>query len=443
MIFPRIPNGSDILDKVSSMKLICNYYIRNYGSVLQSYASFIAIKKFDSRVTVINYVDRPDNMAKAEIAIRIKTKYLLNFSMLINKIRKIICGDDEYEYIVSKRGIEFDSFIQKSFIFTQQYNSPLEIAVNLQEKAIVVIGSDQLWGPEDIIRDYHTLNWVPTDHKTVSYATSFGVSELPKFVCERAKRFLKKITCISVRESAGVKIVNDLISRVVPQVCDPTLLLKKQEWESIASDRMINEPYIFCFFIGDNPWQREKAIKLRETTGYKIVAILHLDQYIPSDNGYAEIAYSLLLRKEYPSWLYSVGKGATTIWEHWDGIMENGDFWSTDMNSFNHYAYGSVAEWIYEKAAGIQAIESEPGYRKVIIAPLPDKRLGWLRVRLDTRNGKIVSCWRCEKDSVRYEISVDMPAVIIIDGRPVKVNSGKYIFWGKSAEYTDERKTEK
>ena len=162
-----------------------------------------------------------------------------------------------------------------------------------------------------------------------------------------------------------------------------------------------------------------------------------------SDNGYAEIAYSLLLRKGYPSWLYSVGKGATTIWEHWDGIMENGDFWSTDMNSFNHYAYGSVADWIYEKAAGIQAIESEPGYRKVIIAPLPDKRLGWLRVRLDTRNGKIVSCWRCEKDSVRYEISVDMPAVIIIDGRPVKVNSGKYIFWGKSAEYTDERKTEK
>ena len=89
MIFPRIPNGSDILDKVSSMKLICNYYIRNYGSVLQSYASFIAIKKFDSRVTVINYVDRPDNMAKAEIAIRINTKYILNFSMLINKIRKI------------------------------------------------------------------------------------------------------------------------------------------------------------------------------------------------------------------------------------------------------------------------------------------------------------------------------------------------------------------
>ena len=150
-----------------------------------------------------------------------------------------------------------------------------------------------------------------------------------------------------------------------------------------------------------------------------------------SDNGYAAHAYSLLLRKEYPSWLYSVGKGATTIWEHWDGIMENGDFWSTDMNSFNHYAYGSVADWIYEKAAGIKAVEGEPGYRKVIIAPTPDRRLGWLRVRLDTRNGKIVSYWRCEESNVRYEISVDMPAEIIIDGRTENVAPGRYIFWGK------------
>lgn len=150
-----------------------------------------------------------------------------------------------------------------------------------------------------------------------------------------------------------------------------------------------------------------------------------------SDNGYAAHAYSLLLRKEYPSWLYSVGKGATTIWEHWDGIMENGDFWSTDMNSFNHYAYGSVADWIYEKAAGIKAVEGEPGYRKVIIAPTPDRRLGWLRVRLDTRNGKIVSYWRCEENNVRYEISVDMPAEIIIDGRTENVAPGRYIFWGK------------
>ena len=60
--------------------------------------------------------------------------------------------------------------------------------------------------------------------------------------------------------------------------------------------------------------------------------------HVLSNYGYTDLAYTLLCRKEYPSWLYAVGKGATTIWEHWDGIMENGEFWSTDMNSFNHYA---------------------------------------------------------------------------------------------------------
>ena len=79
--------------------------------------------------------------------------------------------------------------------------------------------------------------------------------------------------------------------------------------------------------------------------------------HVLSDYGYAELAYTLLLRKEYPSWLYPVTKGATTIWEHWDGIMEDGNFWSSDMNSYNHYAYGSVADWGYMVAAGINTVD--------------------------------------------------------------------------------------
>lgn len=100
--------------------------------------------------------------------------------------------------------------------------------------------------------------------------------------------------------------------------------------------------------------------------------------HVLSDYGHTELAYSLLLRKEYPSWLYSVEKGATTMWEHWDSILEDGGFWSNDMNSFNHYAYGSVIDWIYEKAAGIRVLEEYPGFSRVRIQPLPDKRLGWL-----------------------------------------------------------------
>lgn len=73
--------------------------------------------------------------------------------------------------------------------------------------------------------------------------------------------------------------------------------------------------------------------------------------HVLSDYGYVSLAWSLLLRENYPSWLYPITKGATTIWEHWDGIMENGDFWTRDMNSYNHYAYGAVADWVYGNAA--------------------------------------------------------------------------------------------
>lgn len=151
--------------------------------------------------------------------------------------------------------------------------------------------------------------------------------------------------------------------------------------------------------------------------------------HVLSDYGHADLAYDLFLRKPYPSWLYSVEKGATTIWEHWDGIMENGEFWSTDMNSYNHYAYGSVADWVYEKAAGIQPLEDAPGFSRVKIAPLPDERMGWLKASIDTRNGKISSAWKYVGEKVRYEIETAVPAEIVIGDAIYSVQAGSYIFW--------------
>lgn len=122
--------------------------------------------------------------------------------------------------------------------------------------------------------------------------------------------------------------------------------------------------------------------------------------HVLSNYGYTDLAYTLLCRKEYPSWLYAVGKGATTIWEHWDGIMENGEFWSTDMNSFNHYAYGSVADWIYEQAAGIRVVEEHPGFEKAWIQPKPGDQLEWLGASIETRHGKTVPGGRTQ--TVRF-----------------------------------------
>ena len=153
--------------------------------------------------------------------------------------------------------------------------------------------------------------------------------------------------------------------------------------------------------------------------------------HVLSRYGHTELAYSLLLREEYPSWLYPVNKGATTMWEHWDGIMVDGGFWSADMNSFNHYAYGAVADWIYEVAAGIQVVEEYPGFEKIVFAPKPDKRLEWLEASIDTRYGMVRSKWSRIDERWRIEIDTPVTAKVEIDGEVSQVEPGGYIFWAK------------
>lgn len=150
--------------------------------------------------------------------------------------------------------------------------------------------------------------------------------------------------------------------------------------------------------------------------------------YALSQNGHADVAYTLLLQEKFPSWLFAVNHGATTIWEHWDGRKADGSFWSKDMNSFNHYAYGAVAGWVYEEAAGITPCEEAPGFAKVRVAPKPDARMGWLRATLDTDYGTICSEWYYEDNRVRYQISTPVPAEIVIDGRTYTVDAGVYMF---------------
>ncbi len=153
--------------------------------------------------------------------------------------------------------------------------------------------------------------------------------------------------------------------------------------------------------------------------------------HVLSENGFQDVAYDLLLQEAFPSWLYEVNHGATTIWEHWDGVRDDGTVWSKDMNSYNHYAYGCVMDWIYGVAAGIQPMEKYPGFRKALISPVPDQRLGWLKASLETAYGVIRSSWVCQGDIVRYEISTPVDTIVIIDGKEYHVGKGDYIFYGK------------
>ena len=148
-----------------------------------------------------------------------------------------------------------------------------------------------------------------------------------------------------------------------------------------------------------------------------------------SNHGKTELAYRLLFNEDNPSWLYSVNHGATTIWEHWNGIKEDGSFWSTDMNSFNHYAYGAVGDWLYGVAAGIQPAEA--GYRKVTFAPVPDRRLGYVDCSLDTPHGRLESRWYARDDRIYYEFTVPagVEAVVILpNGTKQCIGQGTYHF---------------
>jgi alpha-L-rhamnosidase len=177
--------------------------------------------------------------------------------------------------------------------------------------------------------------------------------------------------------------------------------------------------------------------------------------HILSDYGYTSVAYDLLLQDKYPSWLYPVKMGATTIWERWDGQKTDSTFQDAGMNSFNHYAYGAIGDWMYRVAAGIET--SSPGYRHLRIQPSPTDRMTFAKATLEGPYGTIQSGWkRTEKGSI--DISVKIPSnsdatialpasdikKVSLDGKPVdqiagftefNVTGNRVIFKTGSGEY--------
>jgi alpha-L-rhamnosidase len=138
--------------------------------------------------------------------------------------------------------------------------------------------------------------------------------------------------------------------------------------------------------------------------------------HVLSDNGYTDVAYDLLLQETYPSWLYPVKMGATTIWERWDGEKPDSTFEDPGMNSFNHYAYGAIGDWMYRVAAGIETMGG--GYKHIIIQPHPTKRMIFVKASFESSYGTIVSGWERKDGKIIYnvKIPVNTTATIILPG---------------------------
>ena len=125
-----------------------------------------------------------------------------------------------------------------------------------------------------------------------------------------------------------------------------------------------------------------------------------------SENGMTDIAYTLLFQRKNPSWLYSVDQGATTIWERWNSYTKERGFGPVGMNSFNHYAYGVVLSWMYKEMAGIAADPNAPGFKNIIMAPKPDKRVVFVKAEYKSRAGLIKSAWRYEGDKWIWDFTI-------------------------------------
>lgn len=178
-----------------------------------------------------------------------------------------------------------------------------------------------------------------------------------------------------------------------------------------------------------------------------------------SKMGYSDIAYRLLLNETYPSWLYSVKNGATTIWERWNSYTHEDGFGDVGMNSFNHYSLGSVGEWLYRYVAGIDAEEEEPGYKHIIIKPEISRFFSFAGAQYDSIYGKIISRWSIEKDMFKLYVNIpvntyatvtipchnddvkegrvpidEIREILILEKKKdhikIKIGSGKYNFQG-------------
>ena len=206
-----------------------------------------------------------------------------------------------------------------------------------------------------------------------------------------------------------------------------------------ATGRLVSETQTACvvmlYFDLARPEYRERILRTLEanidahhghlTTGF--VGTPYLCHCL-TENGLHAAANEIFLKEDIPGWLYAVKKGATTIWERWNSIDENGDFDQSGMNSLNHYAYGSIGSWLYEKVAGIRPLE--PGYRKIMIRPTLTKGMTEVSAVYESSYGTISSAWTCKdgKITVDAEIPANTTAVIVLPEKEeeIMVGSGKY-----------------
>ena len=267
----------------------------NYGNLLQNYALQYVIKKYAADVDSV--WSMPNNFLPQSWwrwSWKEPIKWFINWKGFRDNFK---IGHFGIEMARQARMRDFaDRYIN--------YRYDADLTSLDAEYDYFVVGSDQVWNPMLLGGDYYTLTWVDSRRPKVTYASSFGVSEIPASQVKKTKEYLSRFNMISVREEQGAEIVEKLTRKKAEVCCDPTVLTDRKRWDELSGDcPFVSEKYIFCYFIGNNPSQREFAKKLAQKTGCKILAVKHIDEYIKSDDDFGDIDYLEVGPKEFVNFI--------------------------------------------------------------------------------------------------------------------------------------------
>lgn len=303
------------------------YFHENYGGTLQAFATTKILDDLNIDYELIRYTKKNNIFTKIKYIPRLLNGVLIN---------------DKYEAIKKKIGMKkhpdiaradavrmraFHDFQKKYFTrLSEEYIGYKALCEGARKYSAIVTGSDQLWSPAGLPTNYYNLMFVPDSVRKISYASSFGVNNIPFYQKKRTIKFLNRLDFISMRENRGSEIVKELTGKNVPVVLDPVFMLSQERWNQVIPvKKMLEEPYIFAYFLGTNVEHRNAVKELQKKTGYKIVALRHLDQYVDEDETFGDIAP------------YEVGP------EEFLNFLRGAEYICTD--SF----HGSVFSIIYEK----------------------------------------------------------------------------------------------
>lgn len=226
------------------------YDTKNYGSQLQVLATLKKIEELGYDYEIIRYKKKLTPLFLLQSLPRLINPYFLKSKLNKIKKRKLISKYPDVREKVSIRNKRFDEFVQKYFSkLSQEYYGYRALVKGTQNYDLFLVGSDQLWLPNNMGSKFYNLLFVPDRYPKIAYATSFGVSRIPWYQKNRTKKFLKRFNYLSSRELRGAQIIKDLIGKEVKTVVDPTLLFSNDEWLNfIPEQKVIQDKYIFCYF---------------------------------------------------------------------------------------------------------------------------------------------------------------------------------------------------